>query len=147
MKASDALRTEIVNLLGDSLSFDSNLFETTVEIIFTVNTRGELVIISTNATDKSTETAIKRRLNYKKVDFKSNKLIVFIFNRAMIFLVIPKIQYKIKETIGVLFITNESILPHKFPRFVLLVATKLFIKYNIDEMRVIWILRTKSQKG
>lgn len=74
VKASDALRTEIVNLLGDNLSFDSNLTDTTVEIIFTVNTRGELVIISTNATNKSTETAIKRRLNYKKVDFRSSKL-------------------------------------------------------------------------
>ena len=74
VKTSDSLRAEIINLLGDNLSFDTNTSEMTVEIIFSVNSRGELVIISTNAIDKSTETLIKQKLNYKKVDFKSEKL-------------------------------------------------------------------------
>ena len=74
VKTSDSLRAEIINLLGDNLSFDTNSSEMTVEIIFSVNSRGELVIISTNALDKSTETLIKQKLNYKKVDFKSDEL-------------------------------------------------------------------------
>ena len=74
VKASDSLRAEIINLLGDDLSFDTNSSEMKVEIVFSVNSRGELVIISTNANDKSTETLIKQKLNYKKVDFKSDKL-------------------------------------------------------------------------
>ena len=41
--------------------------------LFTVNRNGQLIIISTDAPNEKTETVIKKKLNYKKVDFKANK--------------------------------------------------------------------------
>jgi len=68
-----SLRSEIVSLLGDNLTFAFDQNEITIDILFTVNKNGELIIISTNAPTKSTELLIKSKLNYKKVDFKTNK--------------------------------------------------------------------------
>lgn len=73
VEPNNSLRTEIVNLLGDSLvsNFVENQF--TVEVIFTVNNQGEVVILSTDATDKKIENKIKKKLNYKKVNFRTEK--------------------------------------------------------------------------
>ena len=73
VEPNKSLRSEIVSLLGDNLTFDFDQNEITIDILFTVNKNGELIIISTNAPNKSTELLIKRKLNYKKVDFKENK--------------------------------------------------------------------------
>ena len=72
IKPNEALRTEIVNLLGNNLSFDFDKNEIITEIVFTVTNQGELVIISTNTSNKNVEQFIKKKLNYKKVDFKAN---------------------------------------------------------------------------
>ena len=73
VEPNESLRSEIVSLLGDNLTFDLDQSEINVEVLFTVNRNGELIIIATNATDKSTELLIKKKLNYKKVDFNTNK--------------------------------------------------------------------------
>ena len=73
VEPNESLRSEIVSLLGDNLTFDQDQSEINVEVLFTVNRNGELIIIATNATDKSTELLIKKKLNYKKVDFNTNK--------------------------------------------------------------------------
>lgn len=72
VKPNDYLRTEIVNLLGDNLSFHFNKNEITVEVLFTVTNQGELVIISANTQNEDIEQYIKEKLNYKKVNFKAN---------------------------------------------------------------------------
>ena len=73
IEPNKSLRSEIVSLLGDNLTFDLDQNEITIDILFTVNRNGEVIIISTNAPNKSTELLIKRKLNYKKVDFKENE--------------------------------------------------------------------------
>jgi hypothetical protein len=67
------LRSQIISLLGDNLTFDFDQKEVTIEVLFTLNKKSELIIISTNAPSQSVETSIKKKLNYKKVDFKGNK--------------------------------------------------------------------------
>ncbi len=73
VKPNESLRSEIVNLLGDNLTLNLDQSEISIEVLFTVNRNGELIIIATNAPDKSTELLIKKKLNYKKVDFNTNK--------------------------------------------------------------------------
>ena len=73
VEPNKSLRSEIVSLLGDNFTFDFDQNEIIIEILFTVNTNGELIIVSTNAPTKSIESLIKRKLNYKKVDFIANK--------------------------------------------------------------------------
>ena len=73
VEPNDTLRSEIVSLLGDNLSFYLDQNEITIEVLFTINTHGELIVISTNAPNKHTESIIKNKLNYKKVDFRSTK--------------------------------------------------------------------------
>ncbi len=79
VKPSESLRNEIVDLLGTSLTFDNYLYNDPVEdrirveVIFTVNNQGEVIILSTNGPNKSVERTIKKKLNYKKVDFRTTK--------------------------------------------------------------------------
>ncbi len=73
IEPNKSLRSEIVSLLGDNLTFDFDQNEINIEVLFTVNRNGELIIISTNAPNEKTESLIKEKLNYKKVDFKANK--------------------------------------------------------------------------
>ena len=70
---NESLRNEIVNLLGDNLSYVLDKNDVTVEVLFTVNNQGELIIVSTNATNEKVEKFIKKKLNYKKVNFKAAK--------------------------------------------------------------------------
>ncbi len=70
---NESLRNEIVNLLGDNLSYNFIKNQFTVEVIFTVSNKGEVIILSTNAPNKTVEKTIKKKLNYKKVDFRTSK--------------------------------------------------------------------------
>jgi len=73
VKPSKSLRTEIISLLGDNLTFDFDQNEISIEVLFTVNRNGELIIVATNAPNKSTELLIKSKLNYKKINFNADK--------------------------------------------------------------------------
>ena len=73
IEPNKSLRSEIVKLLGDNLTFNFDQNEITISVIFTVNSHGELIIISTDAPNKSAEQILRRRLNYKKVNFKANR--------------------------------------------------------------------------
>lgn len=73
IKPNESLRNEIVNLIGNNVNYDFIENQFTVEVIFTVNNNGEVIILSTNAPNKTVEKTIKKKLNYKKVDFRSSK--------------------------------------------------------------------------
>ncbi len=77
VKPNASLRNEIVNLLGNNLTYERtyNLTENefTVEVIFTVNSQGEVIILDANAPNKRIEKIIKKKLNYKKVSFRTTK--------------------------------------------------------------------------
>ena len=62
----DELRSEIVKLIGKTCD---KLADETIEaeVVFTINEKGEIVIISVNSTNSAAESFVKCRLNYKKI--------------------------------------------------------------------------------
>jgi hypothetical protein len=73
IKPSEELRTEIVDLIGYESPFDFENKEYTVEVIFTVNSKSEIIVIYSNSPNLETEKFIKGKLNYKKVNYKVTK--------------------------------------------------------------------------
>jgi len=61
------LRVEIVDLIGTECPYDYNKNECTARVLFTVNTKGEIIVISVVSPNKSADSFIKNKLNYKKV--------------------------------------------------------------------------------
>ncbi len=72
VKPNEVLRSEIANLIGNDFPYEFEK-ENLVEVIFTLNSDNELIVISTNANHKEIDYFIKNKLNYKKVSFKLNK--------------------------------------------------------------------------
>jgi hypothetical protein len=71
------LRYQIIKLLGDfNVDFKSN--ELTAEVVFTLNSKAELVVVSVNSKDQKLDSYVKSNLNYKKVTVKA-------FNEGKIF--------------------------------------------------------------
>lgn len=73
VKPNENLRTEIVKLLKNDNSFNFIKNDITIEVLFTINSRGELIIISANTQNENVERIIKNKLNYKTVNFKIKK--------------------------------------------------------------------------
>ena len=61
------LREQIVDILGDTINV---LCENDVEaeVVFTLNNKSEIVIVSVNCENGNLDGYIKSKLNYKKVD-------------------------------------------------------------------------------
>lgn len=67
-----SLSTQIWELLNDNnLAVDSS--DLTAKVLFTVNSAGEIVVISVETRDSDLESFVKRKLNYKKVELKEVK--------------------------------------------------------------------------
>jgi len=63
------LREQIVKILGKTVKqIDRNKIE--AEVVFTINNKKEIVIISVNSTNKEVQYYVKGKLNYKKVNVK-----------------------------------------------------------------------------
>jgi len=73
IKPTDELRIEIVDLIGSSYMDEMIENEYTAEVIFTVNSKKELIILSVDSADREMESYLKRKLNYKKVDHKPSQ--------------------------------------------------------------------------
>jgi len=73
VKPSSALRAEIVDMLGPNCPYESNKSECTAEVLFTVNSNSEIVIISILSSNKRAEGYVKSKLNYKKVSHTPTK--------------------------------------------------------------------------
>ena len=67
------LRNDIVNLIGDNCPYDYDKNECTAEVLFTINTKSEIIIISVNSPNKLAEDYLKNKLNYKKTNYKPIK--------------------------------------------------------------------------
>jgi len=64
------LHDQIVKMLGKTT--DLNLADKAeAEVVFTLNNKSEIVIISVNSENKLLDSFVKSRLNYKKVDVKA----------------------------------------------------------------------------
>lgn len=73
VKPNESLRTEIVKLLENDNSFYFVKNDITIEVMFTINSRGELIIISANTPNENVEKIIKNKLNYKTVNYNVKK--------------------------------------------------------------------------
>lgn len=73
IKPTDELRIEIVDLIGSSYMDEMIESEYSAEVIFTVNSKKELIILSVDSEDQEMESYLKRQLNYKKVDHKPSQ--------------------------------------------------------------------------
>jgi hypothetical protein len=73
VKPSEELRSDIVELIGSESPFDFEKSEYTVEVIFTVNSKNEIIVLSADTTNQEMANFIKAKLNYKKVSLKEHK--------------------------------------------------------------------------
>ncbi len=73
IKPSEELRSDIVQLIGTESPFDFEKDESTVEVIFTVNSKNEIIVLYADTKNQEMENFIKNKLNYKKVNFKDHK--------------------------------------------------------------------------
>jgi len=71
IKPTDQLRAEIVDIIGPNCPYEYNENECTADVIFTVNTNSEIIILSVESPNKKAESYLKSKLNYKKVSHKT----------------------------------------------------------------------------
>ena len=69
---NENLRTEIVSILGADFPYILENNET-IEVLFTLNANHEIIVISTSSKNDVFDNFIKEKLNYKKVQYKTNK--------------------------------------------------------------------------
>ncbi len=73
IRPTDQLRDEIVDMIGLSYLDDFEKSEITVEVLFTVNSEQELIVLSVDSENDDAETYLRKQLNYKKVDHSPSK--------------------------------------------------------------------------
>ena len=73
IKPTDELRTELVDLIGFSYLDDYDENEFAAEVLFTVNSNRELIVLSVDSANDNAEEYLRDRLNYKKVDHMPTK--------------------------------------------------------------------------
>jgi len=73
IKPTDELRIEIVDLIGSSFMLEMSESEYSAEVLFTVNSKKELIILSVESENEEMEYYLKRKLNYKKVDHRPSQ--------------------------------------------------------------------------
>ncbi len=73
VKPTDKLRAEIVDIIGPNCPYEYDKDECTAEVIFTVNTNGEMIILSVTSPNVKAEAYLKSKLNYKKVSHATNR--------------------------------------------------------------------------
>ncbi|MDH3322743.1 MAG: hypothetical protein OEM04_07120 [Flavobacteriaceae bacterium] len=74
VKPTDALRTEIIDLLGPNCPEDLSKNECTIDVIFTVNSESEIIVLSVDSSNDLAESFVKNKLNYKKVNYESHEV-------------------------------------------------------------------------
>lgn len=70
---NESLRSEVIELIGPMYFGDYEDKDLSVEVLFTVNSKRELIVLDVNATDKEVISYFKRKLNYKKVNHLPSK--------------------------------------------------------------------------
>lgn len=73
IKPTDQLREEIVDIIGFSFLDDYEENEYAAEVLFTVNSEQELIVLSVNSESDEAEDYLRNKLNYKKVDHSPTK--------------------------------------------------------------------------
>ncbi len=73
IKPTDQLRDEIVNIIGFGFLDDFEQSEYAAEVLFTVNSEQELIVLSVTSESENAEEYLREKLNYKKVDHTPGK--------------------------------------------------------------------------
>jgi hypothetical protein len=73
IKATAQLQSELVNLMGSEVPFQLENGELTAEVLFTVNSKGEVIVLKIVSDNPAAEKYIKSRINYKKVSHRTSK--------------------------------------------------------------------------
>ena len=73
VKPTDELRFEIVDLIGTNLNADMEANEYDADVLFTVTSNKELIVLSVDSDNDQLESYLKSRLNYKKVNHRPSK--------------------------------------------------------------------------
>ncbi len=73
VKPNSKLRAEIVDLIGPECPYDYDKNVCTAEVLFTVNTKSEIVVLSVFSPNNKAESYLKSRLNYRKVSQQPTK--------------------------------------------------------------------------
>jgi len=74
VKPSTELRSEIVQHLGSKIFFELSEFDIMAKVLFTVNMKGEIIVISIESDNQEVIDQIKHKINYKKVSHRPNKV-------------------------------------------------------------------------
>ena len=67
VKPTKTLSTQITKMLSDN-NFSEEQTDLTAQVRFTLNSEGEIVVLSVSTDNAKLEGFVKSRLNYKKVD-------------------------------------------------------------------------------
>jgi len=67
IKPTDKLRAEIVDIIGPNCPYEYDKNECTAEVLFTVNTNHEIIVLSVISPNERAESYLKGKLNYKKI--------------------------------------------------------------------------------
>ena len=70
IKPTDELRFEIVDLIGTNLNAEMEADEYDADVLFTVTSNKELIVLSVDSNNDQLENYLKAKLNYKKVTVK-----------------------------------------------------------------------------
>ena len=73
IKVTAQLQSELMELMGTKVPFSLNNGELTAEVLFTVNSQGEVIILQIVSDSPEAEKHIKKRINYKKVSHRTTK--------------------------------------------------------------------------
>jgi hypothetical protein len=73
IKATAQLQSELVHLMGSEVPFQIENGELTAEVLFTVNSKGEVIVLKIVSDNPAAEKYIKSRINYKKVSHRTSK--------------------------------------------------------------------------
>lgn len=73
IKPTDQLRDQIVDIIGFGILDDFEKSEYSAEVLFTVNSDQELIVLSVTSESEDAEEYLRKRLNYKKVEHMPTK--------------------------------------------------------------------------
>jgi len=74
IKPTDELRIEIVDLIGSNYTDEMmTTDQTEANVMFTVNSKKELIVLSVDTDNDQLESYLKHKLNYKKVHYRPSK--------------------------------------------------------------------------
>ena len=67
------LRAEIIELIGTNCPFEYDRDACTAEVVFTINHKNEIVVLTVTSENPGADKYIKNRINYVKVNQKVKK--------------------------------------------------------------------------